>query len=58
MDNMWNNLPTFAYIGPETILPATSALAAAGGVLMIFGRHIVRMFKWCMRFVTRQPGNS
>jgi hypothetical protein len=55
---MWNNLPILAYIGPETILPATSALAAAGGVLMLFGHRIAKMFRWCLRCVTRQPRNS
>jgi hypothetical protein len=35
-----------AYIGPETILPATSALAAVGGALLIAGRHIKRFFLW------------
>jgi hypothetical protein len=38
------SLVPLAYIGPETILPATSALAAAGGVLLLAGRHIKRFF--------------
>lgn len=32
----------FAYIGPETIVPATSALAAIGGILLAFGRSATR----------------
>ena len=28
-----------AYLGPETILPATSAVAAVIGCLMMFGKH-------------------
>jgi hypothetical protein len=32
----------FAYIGPETILPATSALAAIGGIVLAFGRSATR----------------
>ena len=43
-----------AYIGPETILPATSALAAAGGVLLLFGRRIGRFFVWIVRKVARR----
>jgi hypothetical protein len=29
----------FAYFGPETILPATSTLAAIFGFILMFGRH-------------------
>lgn len=39
------------YIGPETILPATSALAAIGGALMLCGRHVRRACRWCWRLV-------
>ncbi len=39
-----------AYLGPETIVPATSALAAAGGLLLTFGgwltRPLRRGFRW------------
>lgn len=41
-----------AYIGPETVLPLTSALAAAGGVLLMFGRRIRDGLLWCLRLVT------
>jgi hypothetical protein len=34
----------FAYIGPETILPATSLLAAIGGFLLMFGKAALRPF--------------
>lgn len=34
----------FAYIGPETIVPATSALAAIGGILLAFGRSATQPF--------------
>jgi hypothetical protein len=45
-----------AYIGPETILPATSALAAAGGALLLFGRRILGFFSWIVRRVLgRKP---
>ena len=29
-----------AYVGPETVLPVTSALAAIGGAFMLFGGWI------------------
>jgi hypothetical protein len=31
----------FAYMGPETMLPVASIVAAAAGVVMMFGRNIV-----------------
>jgi len=31
----------FAYIGPETMLPVASIVAAAVGVVMMFGRTVV-----------------
>ncbi|MDR3633747.1 MAG: hypothetical protein P4L84_07915 [Isosphaeraceae bacterium] len=33
----------FAYVGPDTFLPVTSALAALAGVFMMFGRAGFRM---------------
>ena len=33
-----------AYLGPETMLPMTSIIAGAAGVLMMFGRNSLR---WC-----------
>ncbi len=32
----------FAYVGPETMLPLASILAGAVGVLLMFGRKMVR----------------
>jgi hypothetical protein len=43
-----------AYVGPETILPVTSALAAAGGVLMLFGGYFRRFFTWAFRRIVRR----
>jgi hypothetical protein len=34
-------LPVLAYIGPETIMPATSILAAALGLVLAFGRGML-----------------
>jgi hypothetical protein len=33
----------FAYFGPETVLPATSALATAVGFTLMFGKQSVRL---------------
>jgi hypothetical protein len=35
------------YIGPETILPLASVLAAIGGALMLTGRSILRLVRRC-----------
>jgi hypothetical protein len=31
----------FAYIGPETMMPVASVIAAVAGVVMMFGRNIL-----------------
>ena len=31
----------FAYFGPETMMPVASVIAAAVGVVMMFGRNIL-----------------
>ena len=31
----------FAYIGPETMMPVASVIAAVAGVMMMFGRNVV-----------------
>jgi hypothetical protein len=53
----------FAYFGPETVLPLTSIVAAALGVVMMFGRNSFRfammLGKRAARFVTKgrtRPG--
>lgn len=43
-----------AYVGPETILPVTSALAAVGGVLMLFGGKIRQFFAWVVGWFIRR----
>ena len=48
----------FAYVGPETVLPVTSALAALGGAFLIFGRYVRTGFSWCVRAVVRKKPNS
>ena len=42
------------YLGPETLMPLASALAAVAGVLMLFWRKTVDVFKACTSFVSRR----
>jgi hypothetical protein len=46
--------PLFAYFGPDTVLPVASVLGAIGGVIMIFGRTIVRLASRSLRVVLRK----
>jgi len=45
------------YIGPETIMPIASALAAIGGILLMFWRRVVGAtrvtFQWVSRTFSR-----
>jgi len=41
------------YIGPETIMPLASALAAVGGVIMMFWRKIAGFTRSIVQRVTR-----
>ena len=48
----------FAYLGPDTVLPMTSMVAAAVGFLLMFGRQVVHLCTcWSPRFV-RAIGRS
>ncbi len=38
------------YIGPETFMPILSALAAVGGVLLMFWRHVMAFFRKAINF--------
>ena len=42
------------YIGPETMLPLASALAAIGGVLLIFWQRFVALLRKLWRLVVRK----
>lgn len=44
------------YIGPETLMPLASVLAAITGVLMLFWRKTVEMFRTSVQFVSRTFG--
>lgn len=43
----------FGYVGPETVLPVTSVLAAIGGTALIFGQSILRFAQRALQRVTR-----
>jgi hypothetical protein len=43
----------FAYVGPETILPLTSVLAALGGVVLLLWSYVRRALAWCVQSVQR-----
>lgn len=46
----------FAYIGPETMMPVASVIAAVAGVFMMFGRSVVSFGRGLVRRVW--PGSS
>lgn len=41
----------FAYFGPETMMPVASVIAAAAGVVMMFGRNILQFGRGMIRKV-------
>lgn len=41
------------YIGPETIMPLASALAAIGGVLLMFWKRVVGVTRMTFQWITR-----
>jgi len=41
------------YIGPETIMPLASALAAVGGVLLMFWKKVTGFTRAVFRRITR-----
>ena len=42
------------YVGPETLMPLASALAAVVGVLLMFWRKTVAVARTTFRFMARQ----
>jgi hypothetical protein len=44
-----------AYIGPETFLPFTSALAAIAGAVLIFWNRLVGFARKLRQMLTRRP---
>jgi hypothetical protein len=48
--------PLLAYIGPETILPLGSLIAAVGGMALMFWGYVRRGMAWCVqRFQRSKP---
>ena len=45
----------FAYFGPETMMPVASVIAAAAGVVMMFGRSIVQFGRGLVKRVWPGP---
>jgi hypothetical protein len=43
-----------AYVGPETVLPVASALAAVAGAFLVCGRFLKRGVQRCFRFIARR----
>jgi len=43
------------YLGPEIMMPVVSALAAIGGVILMFWRRVKAAVRAVFRFVTRRP---
>ena len=46
----------FSYIGPETMMPVASVIAAVAGVFMMFGRSVMGFGRGIVRRVW--PGSS
>ncbi len=46
----------FAYIGPETMMPVASIIAAVAGVFMMFGRNVVQIGRNVVRRI--RPGSG
>jgi hypothetical protein len=47
----------FLYIGPETMLPFLSALAAIGGVLLMFWQRFVGLIRKIWRGLVRRQAD-
>ena len=45
----------FAYVGPETMMPVASVIAAAAGFFMMFGRNVMVFGRRFVRSIFRRP---
>ncbi len=45
--------PIFGYVGPETILPVASALAAIGGIFLAMGRGVTKFLALPFRAIRK-----
>jgi Na+/melibiose symporter-like transporter len=53
------NMPfLLAYIGPETILPLGSILAAIGGLALMFWSYLRSAAAWCLGHLRRNRSGS
>ncbi len=52
---MDQSIGMLAYLGPETMLPMTSVIAGAIGVVMMFGRKSFRWVANCCRAIVARP---
>ncbi len=48
----------FAYVGPETMLPLWSVVAAAVGVVLMFGRNVMYMGRNFVRKIRSLGGGK
>jgi len=55
---MYHSQLLLAYIGPETVLPATSALVAMAGLILTFWRFIVARCRRMVVFLTPRRWRS
>ena len=46
------------YIGPETLMPLASAIAAIGGIILMFWRRTTAIVRAVIQRVTRVFGSS
>jgi hypothetical protein len=47
-----------AYVGPETILPLGSILAAIGGIALMFWSYVRSAAAWCLGHLRRDRSCS
>ena len=45
----------FAYIGPETMMPVASIIAAVTGVVLMFGRNVLQFGRAVFRGIRPKP---
>jgi hypothetical protein len=48
----------FAYLGPETMMPVASVIAAVAGVVMMFGRNVVQIGRNVIRRIRPASGKK
>lgn len=46
------------YVGPETLMPLASALAAIAGILLLFWRRLLAFFRITFQTISRRFSSS